>query len=54
MLKKKVKYNSISIRLTPDEVKALKRVQSELKRRTITDTLRFLVLRENELFLSQK
>lgn len=52
MLKKKVKYNSISIRFTPDEVKVLKRVQKDLKRRTITDTLRFLVLREGEKILN--
>lgn len=49
-----VKYTYVGIRLNPEEVKTLKRVQKELKRRTVTDTLRFLILKEGDAFCAQK
>lgn len=54
MSKQQVKYKQIGIRFTQEEIKILKRVQTALKRRTVTDTLRYLVLHEGEKNFSNK
>lgn len=52
MQKKTTKFKYVGMRLSPHEVKILERVQAELKRRTKTDTLRYLILHAGEKILN--